>query len=44
MSNVNTKEVWERPAIVRMDAADAKNGVSHHVDGKYFRRHHSILS
>lgn len=38
------KAVWERPAIVRMDAADAKNGTKHHQDGKYFRRKTSILS
>ncbi len=44
MNQVTTKEVWERPAIVRMDAADAKNGTKHHQDGTYYRRNHSILS
>ncbi len=44
MSGLNAKQVWERPTIVRMDAADAKNGVNHHQDGKHFRRKTSLLS
>lgn len=38
MNDSKTKQVWERPALVRMDAADAQNGTTHHADQFYFRR------
>lgn len=34
----NAKMAWERPELVRMDAADAKAGTSHHADAAFFRR------
>ncbi len=38
MVEVTVREVWERPEIVRMDAADAQAGISHHADAAVFRR------
>ncbi len=38
MIEATAREVWERPEVVRMDAADAQAGISHHADGVIFRR------
>lgn len=38
MKKNSERLVWERPMLSRMDAADAKNGTSHHSDQFYFRR------